>query len=233
MALLLSIEDDPNISLALGEVAAELGMSFLTTADGHEGLALASEQNPDLVILDLGLPGIGGMEICRRLHAAKPHLSIIIVTSRDDELSRVLGLELGADDYVTKPFDLDELVARIRAVGRRRHGVPTSAQSPDPTQLIVGDVSVSLDKRTVHRAGAPMSLSRTEFDLLAYLMSNTNRVVPRDELLQFIWGASSAELDDSLTTHLSRLRHKLGTNDDGGARIKAVRGFGYRLVIGE
>ncbi len=231
MTQILSIEDDNSVQLSLRELAKELGMNLLVVSDGFEGLKIALETELSLVTVDLGLPGLGGIEICRRLRAAKPKLPIVIITSRNDELSKVLGLELGADDYVSKPFDLDVLVARIRSIFRRRQIPVGEKGGQKSSRLQLGQLSLDLEKREAKIGDAEVNLSRTEFDLLSYLTLRDGAVVGREELANHIWGYYAEDLDAILTTYLSRVRQKLDVNPECGKLIATVRGVGYRIQM--
>jgi len=170
------------------------------------------------VVLDVGLPGMDGVEVCRRLRAADDWTPVLFVTARDDEIDRVLGLETGADDYVTKPFSPRELVARVRTVLRRAAGPPARSET-----LALGAVVLDVDRRRVRVDAADVALTSTEFDLLAHLMRSPGRVFSRDQLLGAVWGYAAAAGSRTVDVHVAQLRAKLGP----GSPIRTVRGVGY------
>ena len=219
------IEDEPDIRDLLVFHLAREGYAVTTSKSGAEGLRLAHGSPPDLVVLDLMLPEVDGLEVCRRLRRdpATQTVPIVMLTARGDEVDRVLGLELGADDYVVKPFSPRELVARIRAVLRRSR--PAAAGSAPVT---VGRLTIDVAAHTVSVDGAPVSLTRKEFDLLRALVEARGRVLSREFLLDHVWGYAAAGEIESRTVdvHVRRLRQKLGPV---GQRIGTVTGVGYRL----
>ncbi|GAA1863806.1 response regulator transcription factor [Pseudonocardia ailaonensis] len=186
--------------------------------DGEAALAAVRRLHPVAVVLDVGLPGVDGVEVCRRLRAADDWTPLLFVTARDDEIDRVLGLEMGADDYVTKPFSPRELVARVRTVLRRAGGGPRAEE-----ELALGPVRVAVDRRRVTVDGAEVALTSTEFDLLAHLMRTPGRVYSRDQLLGAVWGYAAAAGSRTVDVHVAQLRSKLGA----GTPIRTVRGVGY------
>ncbi len=228
--LVLAIEDDPETAEALRTVAHELGMVIRVCSDGLEGLRVAEHEQIDLMIVDLGLPSIGGAEICRRIRSLRSTLPIVILTARADELNTVLGLELGADDYVTKPFRMLELVARIRAIFRRVDAYSGKAGA-EPKLLSAGDVTVNFDTHQVTKAGCTVPLSRTEFDLLAYFMLNPGVVLTREQLMGDVWGYQCNNFDGTVTTFLSRLRSKIEDDPNEPKMLITIRGVGYRFVL--
>jgi DNA-binding response OmpR family regulator len=188
-----------------------------TEADGAAGLAAARRLHPVAVVLDVGLPTMDGTEVCRRLRAEGDWTPVLFVTARDDEVDRVLGLELGADDYVTKPFSPRELVARVRSVVRRSTG---PGQQPPCT---VGRVTLDPVRRRVTAEGVAVALTTTEFDLLAHLMRRPGQVFPREQLLSQVWGYEAAAGTRTVDVHVAQLRAKLGA----ASPIRTVRGVGY------
>jgi two-component system, OmpR family, phosphate regulon response regulator PhoB len=221
---LLIVEDEPDIrSLLLFHLERE-GYQLTVARSGEDAVRLAHAAPPDLVLLDLMLPEMDGLEVCRRLRRdpATQTVPIVMLTARGDEVDRVLGLELGADDYVVKPFSPRELVARIRAVLRR------TRPAPDSAPMTVGRVSLDPAGHTVAVDGAPITLTRREFDLLRALMEAKGRVLSREFLLDHVWGYTAAGEIESRTVdvHVRRLRQKLGAE---GQRIGTVTGVGYRL----
>ena len=206
------------IAELLRSYLARDGFEVRLAADGESGLAAIANHRPDAVILDVGLPGIDGTEVCRRLRADRDWTPVLFVTARDDEVDRVLGLELGADDYVTKPFSPREVVARVRAVLRRRQ------PDPDSERVQVGRLSLDPSTRRADVAGVPVDLTTTEFDLLLYLMRRPGRVCPRDELLADVWGYPAGTPTRTTDVHIAQLRAKLP-----GVRLRTVRGVGYSI----
>jgi DNA-binding response OmpR family regulator len=222
----LIVEDEPDIRNLLTLHLARDGFRCRTAGTGTDALAEVRAARPDLLILDLMLPGLGGLEVCRRLRAdpTTAGLPIIMLTAKADEVDRVVGLELGADDYVVKPFSPKELVARVRAVLRRAHG-PDAREAP---VLSSGRLTLDPGRHRAALGDRPLSLTRKEFDLLQALLESAGRVLTREHLLSRVWGHANAEEIESRTVdvHVRRLRAKLG---DEGRRIATVTGVGYRL----
>ena len=214
----LVVEDDPNIGRLVRTYLQRDGYGVVWVRSGEEALAEVTRHSLGLVVLDVGLPGIDGFEVCRRLRATSS-LPVIMLTARDEEADRVLGLELGADDYVPKPFSPRELVARVKAVLRR------SAPKPDDT-LHVGDLVLRRDAREASRAGVALDLTMKEFDLLACFMTNAGLALSREQLLEQVWGLEFPGGTRTVDQHVAQLRGKLGD----GARIETLRGIGYKLV---
>jgi DNA-binding response OmpR family regulator len=212
------IEDDEAISGIVGTYLERAGFAVVGACTGEEGIEAVVRHEPRFVILDLGLPDVDGFELCRRLRDGR-NVPILILTARDDELDRIIGLELGADDYLTKPFSPRELVARARAVLRR-----TEPGTGGVVEL--GELRIDLRRRAVAVAGAPIELRTLEFELLAELVRNAGHVVKRDRLLERVWGLSFAGGTRTVDVHIAQLRKKLGHPD----LIQTVRGVGYRLL---
>jgi len=222
----LVVEDEPDIRDLIVLHLAREGFRCRTASNGVDALREARAALPDLVVLDLMLPGLGGLEVCRRLRAepATASLPIIMLTAKADEVDRVVGLEMGADDYVVKPFSPKELVARVRAVLRRAQS-PASAGAPI---LRIGALTLDAGRHAATVSERPLALTPKEFDLLQTLMESAGRVLSREQLLTRVWGYAHAEEIESRTVdvHVRRLRAKLG---DEGRRIATVTGVGYRL----
>jgi DNA-binding response OmpR family regulator len=216
--LVLVVEDDRAIADLVALYLRNAGFGVQVETDGIGGLAAIRRLGPVAVILDVGLPGLDGVEVCRRLRAADDWTPVLLVTARDDEVDRVVGLELGADDYVTKPFSPRELVARIRTVLRRAAHVPGAAE-----ELAVGTVRVRVDHRRAFVAGAEVALTSTEFDLLVHLLRSPARVFTREQLLSAVWGYTASAGTRTVDVHVAQLRGKLGP----GNPIRTVRGVGY------
>lgn len=215
--LVVVAEDDPAVADLVRMYLSRDGFGVQTYGDGSTALQAVRTHRPVAVVLDIGLPGMDGIEVCRRLRAEGDRTPILFVTARDDEVDRVLGLELGADDYVTKPFSPRELVARVRAVLRRSQPAPTQDRRE------VGEVVVDVVRRRVLAAGVEVHLTATEFDLLAHLLSAPGRVWQREELLSAVWGYSAQAGTRTVDVHVAQLRAKLGP----ASPIRTVRGVGY------
>ncbi|ATH96254.1 response regulator transcription factor [Dermabacter jinjuensis] len=226
MTRLLLVEDDSAIAEPLSRALDREGYSVVRASRGIDALTIAaSEDHIDFVILDLGLPDIDGLEVCRRLRKGGLEAPVLILTARADEVDAVVGLDAGADDYVTKPFRLGELQARIRALLRR-------TQVAEDTSSNVYDINgVSLDPsaRRVYVDGEELSLSAKEFDLLAVLMREAGSVVTRDDLMREVWGAEWWGSTKTLDMHISWLRRKLGDDATSPKRITTIRGVGFRF----
>ncbi|MBX7070267.1 MAG: response regulator transcription factor [Microthrixaceae bacterium] len=217
------VEDDPNIADLLNLYLREAGYRVYLCPDGESGLAAVRDRSPRLVILDVGLPGaIDGLEVCRRLRAADTEVAVLMLTARDAEIDRVLGLEMGADDYVTKPFSPREIVARVKAILRRTGGPPPSA---GPATIVIGGIDVDLGRREARVDGHPVALATREFDLLAHLANNQGLALTRRQLLDSVWGDGWIGDDRTVDVHVRQLRKKLGD----GLPLDTVWGIGYRL----
>jgi len=215
------IEDDPNIADLLDTYLRAAGFRVLLAESGERGLEQIAQQPPALAILDIGLPGIDGFDVCRRIRE-KSALPVLFLTARDGEIDRVLGLELGADDYVTKPFSPREVVARVKAILRRGQLAPTA----DATVLAVGDdFEVDLARHEVRVRGAVVQLATREFDLIAHFARNQGIALSRQQLVDAVWGADWYGDDRTVDVHVRQLRKKLG--DD--LPLATVWGIGYRL----
>ena len=225
----LVVEDEASFVEALTLGLEREGFVVHVARDGAEALTMFDEVDPDLVLLDLMLPKVSGVDVCRALRA-KSDVPIIMVTAKSEEIDAVLGLELGADDYVTKPYRLRELVARMRAVLRRRgngdHAAPTDGPSDDVVQ--VGDVSVDHERHEVRIRGELVSLPLKEFELLGLLLEHAGRVLTRDQLIDRVWGADYVGDTKTLDVHIKRLRAKVEADPSQPALIVTIRGLGYK-----
>jgi DNA-binding response OmpR family regulator len=220
------VEDEQSIASLVTLYLTNEGFRVTHVADGALALAEVERVKPDLVILDVTLPGMDGVEICRRLRAAGDALPIMMLTARDSEVDRVLGLELGADDYVTKPFSPRELVARVKAVLRRS----ARATGDAPEILRVGDVTIDIARRSVNAADGDVTLTAKEFDLLAFLAGNRGIVFSRERLLDRVWGYERPVDTRTVDSHVKSLRQKLGAS---GGIVLTVRGVGYKVDAGD
>ena len=225
------VDDDPTVADVVGRYLVRDGHSVECVRDGYEALRRISEQPPDLVVLDLMLPGIGGMEICRRLREQWP-IPVVMLTARDDESDRLAGFEIGADDYVTKPFSPRELAMRVRSVLRRARGtgLTTTAGQPvltDQPVLADRDVIVDLAAHEVRLSGKLVQLTSREYDLLVYLLRHPRQAFTREQLLSEVWGWTFGDTS-TVTVHVRRLREKLEEDPTMPRRIVTVWGVGYR-----
>jgi two-component system OmpR family response regulator len=225
----LVVDDEPNIR-ELVQVALKFhGCAVNTAGTGFDALRLAESSRPDLIVLDVVLPDLDGFEVCRRLRAGGNEVPVIFLTARDTSSDTVTGLALGGDDYVTKPFSVEALVARVRAVLRRAsRSSPEQILESDPV-LRIGDLELDESRWSVQRAGVPVDLSPTEFRLLAYLMRHQGRVLTRAQLLENVWGWDYAGQSQIVETYVSYLRHKL--DPLGPPLIHTQRGVGYSLRV--
>ena len=212
----LVVEDERAISDLIGVYLRREGFEVRACFDGESGLDAAQSENFDVIILDVGLPKLDGTQICRQLRSANNWTPIVFCTARDDEVDRVLGLELGADDYVTKPFSPRELVARVKAILRRSAQQVTEILDEEGVQL-------NFKTRRASHNGKPVVLTATEFDLVAYLMARSGQVIERAELLENVWGYTEGLGTRTVDVHVAQIRTKLGVD----APIRTVRGVGY------
>ena len=226
-ATILVVEDEESYVEALTSALTREGFAVEVARDGIEALARFDATRPDLVLLDLMLPRLSGVEVCRQIRA-KSSVPVIMVTAKSDEIDAVVGLEVGADDYVTKPYRIRELVARIRAALRRVTNAPPASEDV----VTVGDLRLDAGKHEVQLGGVPVALPLREFQVLDLLMVNAGRVVTRENLIDQVWGGNYVGDTKTLDVHIRRLRAKL---DQAGrpSRITTVRGVGYRLETSE
>lgn len=229
MRNILVIEDQPEIAnlirLHLQDLPCRVELAF----DGTSGLAIAEKKSFDLVVLDLMLPGIDGLEVCRRLRARPAYTPIMMVTAKVAEFDRVLGLELGADDYLTKPFSIRELVARVKALFRRIENLQTTSAAPEEEKMQIGELDIDTGKREVRLAGKLVSLTSKEFDLLLHFVRNPGRVYTRVQLLDAVWGYGYDGYEHNVNCHINRLRAKIEEDPAQPQFILTVRGVGYKL----
>jgi DNA-binding response OmpR family regulator len=224
-AKILVVEDEPNMVVGLRDNFEFEGYEVITAGDGVEGLRLALEESPDLVVLDVMMPRMSGLEVCKQLRAKRASLPIIMLTARGQEVDKVVGLELGADDYVTKPFSIRELLARVKAVLRRTAVIPK-----DQEQHTFGDVEVDLRRCRVLKSGKALDVSSKEFELLKYFICHSGETLSRHRLLEDVWGYEHFPATRTVDTHLVRLRQKLEPNPEEPQYFLTVHGTGYRFV---
>ena len=221
---ILVVEDDPSISRGLTMNLGLEGFRAVTAADGEEALRMAASQRPDLIVLDLMLPKIDGLEVIRRLRAQAEDVPIVVLSAKGDEADKVLALSLGADDYVTKPFGLAELIARIRAALRRRRRDGTGE-----TNLSFGEVRVDLDGRRIVVSGGEVESTAKEFDLLRCFVQSPGVVFTREQLMQRVWGPDHFGTVRTVDNFVARLRAKIEDDPEAPRYIETVRGIGYRF----
>lgn len=224
MARILIVDDEPKIVRLVVDYLAAAGFTVSTAGTGNEALMRVRTERPDLVVLDLGLPGLDGLDVTRAIRRSG-ELPIIMLTARDDETDRVLGLELGADDYVTKPFSPRELVARVRAVLRRHGGATTPNE-----QLRAGDLVLDVGRMRVTRAGEPVELTATEFALLAAMARQPGRVFTRSQLLDAVHGEAFEAYERAIDAHVKNIRRKVEPDPRQPRYLLTVYGVGYRLA---
>lgn len=226
MSKVLIVEDDPAIQQGLKDVLQFEGYEVLTASDGATGYRMVHEKKPGLVILDLMLPEIGGFEVCRKLRGENITTPILMLTARGEESDRVSGLDLGADDYMTKPFSVRELLARVRALLRR-----TQSAKKLPDEVRFDDVVVDFVRYEAFKRGKPLELSRKEFGVLRLLAAKPGAVVSRDELLNEVWGFENFPTTRTVDNHIATLRAKLEVNPSQPCRMLTVHGVGYKLIL--
>jgi DNA-binding response OmpR family regulator len=224
MATVLVVDDEPIVREVVVRYLEREGYTTLEAGHGDAARALLERQSPDLVVLDVMLPGMDGLELCRWIRS-RSEMPVIMLTARGEEAYRIVGLELGADDYVTKPFSPRELAARVRTVLRR-----TSSNGAPAERLAFGDVELDAESREVTRGGAELRLTAKEFDLLWFLAAHPRRVFSRDQLMARVWGYEAALDTGTVTVHVRRLREKIEDDPSQPCHLQTVWGVGYRLV---
>jgi len=224
MKKILIVEDEPTLVATLRYNFEREGFQVTTAGDGEQALSAARDEHPDLIILDLMLPKMDGLDVCRMLRRdmATP---ILMLTAKTEEVDKVVGLEIGADDYVSKPFGMRELIARVRALLRRAEQRPQSGNE----SLSVGDIAVDTARRQAFRAGQPLPLKPKEYELLAFMLRNRGRAFTRDQLLNQVWGYDFAGDSRTVDVHVRWLREKIEEEPSKPARLITVRGTGYRF----
>ena len=240
MKKVLLVDDEPSIVTLLAFNLEKDGYEVTTATDGAEGYRLAISNPFDFIILDLMLPSMDGMDICKRLRQEKFDTPIMILTAKDDELEKIIGLELGADDYMTKPFSPREVLARMKAILTRTNkavpaeGAPTVQQEPteDQTEKIeVGEITIFPQLYEVHVAGELIEITPKEFELLLYMAKRANRILSREQLLNAIWNFDYAGETRIVDVHISHLREKIEKDTKNPQYIRTVRGFGYKFEV--
>jgi two-component system response regulator RegX3 len=227
MIKVLVIEDEESFREALDFILTKEGFTVALAATGPDGVAAFEKENPDIVLLDLMLPGMSGTEVCKTIRA-KSQVPIIMLTAKDAEVDKVVGLEVGADDYVTKPFSTPELIARIRAVLRRGN---TEQIQSDEDVIEHGSIKLDISRHNVQVNGAAVAMPLKEFELLAYLMENAGRVLTRGQLMARIWGSDYVGDGKTLDVHVKRLRSKVEVDPANPKLLHTVRGLGYKFEI--
>jgi two-component system OmpR family response regulator len=227
---ILVVEDDRNLLDVLKYNLSKEGYDVLTAADGIEAVDAARSKKPDLIVLDIMLPRMDGFEVCRILRREMT-VPILMLTAKAEETDKVVGLELGADDYMTKPFSIREFLARIRAMLRRTEMIiaASSAQEAIPSLIKVGEMEIDFARHTVSRSGTAIDLSPKEFDLLAFLIKNRGQVFSRDQLLEKVWGYDYAGDTRTVDVHIRWLRQKIETDPATPGHLLTVRGIGYKF----
>lgn len=223
MQKILIIEDEPNICELISYNLKNNGYQVIEAEDGLKGLAMAVSEKPDLILLDIMLPAMSGMEVCRELRTRKSRVPIIMLSAKNEDIDKVMGLEFGADDYMTKPFSVHELMARIKAVLRRTEGMR------DVEQIQIGDLMVDLENYDVTVGGKTVELSLKEFELLRALAEMKGKVMTRDQLLSRVWGISYDGETRTVDVHIRYLRKKLGDGEKDSKYIQTIRGIGYKM----
>ncbi|MGQ0849669.1 MAG: response regulator [Actinomycetota bacterium] len=224
MRTILVVDDELKITRLVRDYLEQAGFVVVTASDGSGALAAARQVRPDLIVLDLGLPGIGGLDVIRSLRAAST-VPVVVITARAEEADRIVGLEMGADDYVVKPFSPKELVARVRAVLRRTDGHLAGAE-----MVRVADLFVDVTRRQVRRGDTAVELTPTEFDLLHALAAQPGRVFTRGQLLEAIHGVAVASYERAIDAHVKNLRRKLEVDPARPRYVLTVHGIGYKMV---
>ncbi len=225
----LIVEDERAVARGLEYGLASEGFSVLWAATGEQALRVAKDADPHVILLDIRLPGISGFDVCRELRASGSRVPILMLTARDEPADKVLGLELGADDYVVKPYDLRELVSRIHALLRRTYG---ALATPAGERLTFGDIQLDTARWVVLRRGEPVEITPTEFRLLAYLAAHAGRPVTRETLIEAVWGYDSDVANPrTVDVHVRHLREKLEDDPANPIWLQTVRGIGYKLAV--
>jgi len=222
---ILIIEDEPDMVLGLRKNLEWDGFEVIAAADGEAGLAGALSERPDLILLDLMLPRLSGLDVCRRLRKSGVNTPVIMLTARGQEIDKILGLEIGADDYVTKPFSVRELIARVRALLRR-----SAREEPHPDVYRFDDIELNFERHQAQKRGQPLELSPREFGMLKYFLQHRGETVTRDQLLDEVWGYDNFPLTRTVDNHIARLRQKIENNPAEPEHIITVHRVGYKFL---
>ncbi len=226
---LLVIEDDENISTAISEYFSRVGYTVVTADDGVAGVQAAIENRPDAIVLDLMLPKMDGLAVCREVREKVPYIPILMLTAKDDVIDKVLGLEMGADDYITKPFSFRELEARIKSILRRTRNVARAGNDDSESPVVRGRLRIDPAKREVRIGEREVELTPKEFELLRLFATNPGRVFPRKYLLEKIWDYSYEGYDRTIDSHINRLRAKIEDDPESPRMVLTVWGIGYKF----
>ena len=227
---ILVVEDEQDIADLIKVNLEEISLNVTHSLTGESALELTSKNQYDLILLDVMLPGISGLDVCRKLRDEKPEQAILMLTSRDSEIDRVLGLELGADDYMTKPFSIRELQARVRSLLRRAHLLSNLQRAPEPEQCLrVGELQIDHLSHQTILAGKELDLTSTEYDLLLYLASHPEQVFSRSQLLSSVWGYHHSGYEHTVNSHINRLRNKVEKDATNPQIVQTVWGVGYKF----
>ncbi|MBI0576596.1 response regulator transcription factor [Neobacillus cucumis] len=226
----LVVDDEQSIVTLLQYNFEQAGFECLTAMDGEEGKRLAETESPDIIVLDLMLPKLDGMDVCKQLRQNRVMTPILMLTAKDDEFDKILGLELGADDYMIKPFSPREVIARVKAILRRTQVQPESNENTkDIEQIIIGDLKIYSEKHEAYFRGERLELTLKEFELLLHLAQNSGRVLTRDQLLSAVWNYDFAGDTRIVDVHISHLREKIEDDTKKPIYIKTIRGLGYKM----
>jgi DNA-binding response OmpR family regulator len=228
MTKILIVDDEPGLLLGLRDQLEMEGNQVVTAADGDAGLAAAAAHRPDLIILDLMLPRRGGLEVCKELRRSGCRVPILMLTARHDEIDKLLGLELGADDYVTKPFSLREVCARVKAILRRTEAARDDARVD---RLEFGDVALDFRKYEARKGGRPVELTPREFRILQVFAGRPGEVISRDDFLEQVWGEEVYITNRTVDNQIFSIRKKLEDHPDAPRFILSIRGAGYKLAV--
>ncbi|MGG1677667.1 winged helix-turn-helix domain-containing protein [Neobacillus sp. NRS-1170] len=228
---ILVVDDEQSIVTLLQYNLEQAGFEVVTAMDGEEGKRLAEIESPDIIVLDLMLPKLDGMEVCKQLRQEKIMTPILMLTAKDDELDKILGLELGADDYMVKPFSPREVLARVKAILRRTQVQQENSEESvqDESQILIGNLTIHPEKYEAYFKENLIELTLKEFELLLYLAQNKGRVLTRDQLLSAVWNYDFAGDTRIVDVHISHLREKIEEDTKKPAYIKTIRGLGYKL----
>ncbi len=231
MKKVLIVEDEPSIATLLQYNLEQAGYAVTVAHDGKTALEITKMERPDLLVLDLMLPGMDGMDVCKTLRQEKIHTPILMLTAKTDEFDKILGLELGADDYLTKPFSPREVVARVKAILRRSELVQTARPDDQDHSFIIGQLVIYPERIEALLSGQPLDLTPKEFELLLYLARHSGKVLNREQLLDAVWNYEYTGDSRIVDVHISHLREKIEPDTKQPIYIKTIRGFGYKMEM--